>query len=93
MLCSATIGRISQAQSLFYYHDGGSYNTFNTPSFTPAFGLAPLAADPVLNATAAEICGDDYSCLFDIATTGSSAVGRSTHEIMQHNEQMKEDLG
>ena len=67
---------------------------FNPPSaFLPAFGLDPLETDSSLNATAAAICGDDYSCLYDIATTGSGDVGRSTHEIRQRNQQIKEDLG
>ena len=54
--------------------------TFNPSivSFTPVFGLQALAADPALNATANTVCGDDYSCRYDIAATGNADIGRST---------------
>ena len=51
--------------------------TFNPSivSFTPVFGLQALAADPALNATANTVCGDDYSCRYDIAATGNADIG------------------
>ena len=89
-----TEGRLSQAESLFYYHDGDSYLTYNPSitSFTPTFGLQALATNPALNATANMICGDDYSCRYDIAITGSADIGQSTHDINQMNKKMTSDL-
>lgn len=87
------VGHLSRDDSLFTYLNGNSYDTFNSESqtFVPAFGLGILT--PELNTTATEICGDVYSCLYDIAVTGSSTLGRLTHEISQDNQKIKEDLG
>lgn len=88
------VGRIgTAAESILYYHEDFSFATYDDPSFTPAFGISALEDDSALNTQAHEVCDGDYSCLFDIARTGSVTVGILTHEIRIFKEDVKFDLG
>ena len=68
---------ISPSESFFAYNrPGESYQTFLDSDFTPAF--EPVFDDPELEERAAEICGEDKSCLFDVAATRNEDIGKAT---------------
>ena len=82
MHCHFYAGIINRTEdSLFTYGEGESWSTYYIPDFTPEF--EPTFSDPMLEAQANSICGDDTFCLFDIAATGNTDVGVAT---MQGNE-------
>ena len=60
------------------YQPEHNWDSFYDPYFVPSF--EPNFSDPTLESKANEICGDDSSCLFDIAATGNIDVGISTLE-------------
>ena len=64
------------SDSLFTYKTGESWETFYDPSFSPAF--KPTFEDPVLEEEAKEVCGDDKSCLYDVAATKKVEIGMAT---------------
>ena len=68
----------SATKSLFVYQPEHNWDSFYDPYFVPSF--EPNFSDPTLESKANEICGDDSSCLFDIAATGNIDVGISTLE-------------
>lgn len=72
------IGILSNAsESLFAYNiPGQSFETFQDPSFRPAF--KPVFDDPQLEQRANEICGGDEFCRFDIAATKNEEIGMAT---------------
>ena len=55
---------------------GQNWSTYYFPDFQPAFEV--VFTDPTLQQAADEMCGDDFFCRFDIATTESTDVGLST---------------
>ena len=55
---------------------GESFADFFDPTFVPVFGT--FFSDPVLQAQAEALCGDDTECLFDVATTERLDIGRIT---------------
>lgn len=79
LLC---VGIIDNAEdSLFNYRPGDSWSTFHSPFFTPTY--QPTFQNTNLEGQANEICRDDPSCLFDIATTGRVDIGQSTLDASQ----------
>ena len=60
------------------YQPEKNWDTFYDPYFVPSFERT--FNNPELESRAIEICGNDTSCLFDIAATGNIDVGISTHE-------------
>ncbi len=65
-----------QQASIFSYSSGDSFSDYFFPSFEPMFEVT--FSDASLEQSANDICGDDFSCRFDIATTGSTTIGLST---------------
>ena len=61
---------------------GQSYDTFLDLGFTPAFPdeTNALFSSDTLEKEAIDICGENEECLFDIAVTGKTSVGKSTLE-------------
>lgn len=75
--CLYIAGIINDAsESFFAYIGDETFEDFRDPTFTPAF--EPSFDDPELEQKANEICGDDESCLFDIAATKNEEIGMST---------------
>ena len=72
------IGMMNEAsESLFSYNrPGESFQGFRDPSFRPTF--EPTFDDPELEIRATEICGNDKSCLFDVAATKNEDIGMAT---------------
>ncbi len=65
------------SESLFAYNqEGHNFEVFRDPSFRPAF--ESMFDDPELEQRANEVCGDDESCLFDIAATRNEDIGMAT---------------
>ena len=76
--------------SIFTYSVGQNWSTYYFPDFEPVFEIS--FTDPALQQAADEVCGDDFCCRFDIATTHSTAIGLSTllgirqyHEILDNS--------
>ena len=67
----------SLERSLFTYHE--PYETFYTffdPSFFPS--VHPYFESTQLEREAGKLCGNDGSCLYDVAATGKLEVGNKT---------------
>ena len=65
-------------KSLFSYGNTNSFQSFYEPTFTPSF--TATFTDPVLEQEARTICKGDAMCLFDIAATGLTEIGKDTLE-------------
>ena len=74
--------------SLFYYEQGESWVTYFDPYFEPVY--QPHFENPDLETEAAMLCGDDTSCLFDIAATGNLEIGLATLQTSQEIERINE---
>ena len=71
---SKCIGRITMTSSLFHYPEGTDFNTYNILDFTPLFYeevVAKMTEDE--KTKAADICGENRDCIFDLAITGRCA--------------------
>ncbi|XP_019636956.1 PREDICTED: sushi domain-containing protein 2-like [Branchiostoma belcheri] len=81
---------IDEADSLFTYGPGESYDIFKNTEFTPTFEL-PLASAE-FQAQAEEVCGtDNQACLFDVLTTGRLAVANvSIRAKREYTEEIEE---
>ena len=75
-------------KSLFTYQPVESWATYYDPFFQPSF--KPEFENPQLDMEAVEICAEDEFCLFDIAATGNSEIGLSTHQTTQRLEELIE---
>uniref|UniRef100_A0A914P1I8 Uncharacterized protein n=1 Tax=Panagrolaimus davidi TaxID=227884 RepID=A0A914P1I8_9BILA len=64
---------VSEDESLFNYF-GKNYSDFNFPEFKPSFGYFAGQLPP----NAAEVCGNDQSCLWDLVTTGDESLANET---------------
>ncbi|XP_068712588.1 uncharacterized protein [Montipora foliosa] len=78
--------------SLFAYNPGEDVNTFKNESFEPLFLDNITFASDALRQQAEAICQGDVNCLFDIASTGDTAVGESTKQISVQLESESEEL-
>ncbi|XP_019629037.1 PREDICTED: LOW QUALITY PROTEIN: mucin-like protein [Branchiostoma belcheri] len=67
-----------QVEDQVPYLEGESLESMRDTSFSPGFTDAVTFDDPVLEAEARAICGDDQNCLFDISQTGDPSVGETT---------------
>ncbi len=69
---------ITEDESLFTYNPGQSVETYINTQFVPEFDPLQL---PFINMMgAAEVCGDNVECLFDIGSTGLISLGNITLE-------------
>lgn len=79
--------------SLFTYNPGENITTFANASFVPIFLDEPIPfANDELRQQAEEICQGDANCLFDIASTGDTAVGASTKQVAVQLESESKEL-
>lgn len=79
--------------SLFTYNAGENITTFANASFVPIFLDEPIPfANDALRQAAEEICQGDANCLFDIASTGDTAVGASTKQTAVQLESESQEL-
>ncbi len=62
------VGSINRPQdSLFTYPEGESWANYIFPNFEPTFEV--VFSNSFLEQEADDLCGDDFFCRFDIATT------------------------
>ena len=85
-------GQVTSKTSLFTYNPGEDVNTFKNESFVPIFLDNITFASNALEQQAKDICQGDVNCLFDIASTGDTAVGESTKQISVQLETESEEL-
>lgn len=78
--------------SLFTYKPGENTTTFANASFLPIFLDDIRFASDELRQQAEEICQGDANCLFDIASTGDTAVGASTKQTAVQLESESQEL-
>ena len=74
-------GQINQSQSLFAYAQNESVDTFAKPDFVPMFADNITWYNDSIRQAAEKQCGDDYECLFDVASTNDLSVGMVTKDI------------
>ena len=78
---------------MFTYNPGEDVNTFKNESFEPIFLDENITfANDALRQQAEAVCQGDVNCLFDIASTGDTAVGESTKQISVQLESESEEL-
>ena len=72
-----SLGIIDNAEdSIFTYPVGQNWSTYHFPDFEPVFEIT--FTDLALQQAADEVCGDDFCCRYDSATTRNTAIGLST---------------
>ena len=74
-------GQINQSQSLFTYAQNETASTFAIPDFLPMFGDNITWQNDTIRKQAEDACGNDYECLFDVASTNDLTVGQVTKDI------------
>lgn len=87
-------GAVENASSLFTYDSRLLVNNFlyrpkHDPTFQPLFP-EEITPSPSQVIEAAELCGDNHFCSFDVAATGSLSVGNATrlaYQLHQHRVQ------
>ena len=86
-------GQVTFNTSIFTYNPGEDVNTFKNESFEPIFLDENITfASNTLRQQAEAVCQGDVNCLFDIASTGDTAVGESTKQISVQLESESEEL-
>ena len=75
------LGQINQSQSLFTYGAHESVAHFSKPDFMPMFADNITWHNQSLEQEAKDQCGDDFECLFDVASTNDLSVGMVTKDI------------
>lgn len=86
-------GQVTFNTSIFTYNPGEDVNTFKNESFEPIFLDEDIIFESdALRQQAEAICQGDVNCLFDIASTGDTAVGESTKQISVQLESESEEL-
>ena len=91
--CFSFSGQVTSNTSLFTYNPGEDVNTFKNESFEPIFLDENITfASEALRQQAGAICQGDVNCLFDIASTGDTAVGESTKQTAVQLESESEEL-
>ena len=66
---------------MFAYAQNESVDTFAKPDFVPMFADNITWYNDSLRIEAKKQCGDDYECLFDVASTNDLSVGMVTKDI------------
>ena len=80
-MCRNILGQLTQVQSLFTYGENESVDTFARPDFLPMFSDNITWSDNSVRLAAEAQCGNDYECLFDVASTNDLSVGIATKDI------------
>lgn len=79
--------------SLFTYNPGEDTSTFSNKSFVPIFLDENITfANDALRQEAEALCQGDVNCLFDIASTGDTSVGKSTKQVSIQLESESQEL-
>ena len=76
------LGQLTQVQSLFTYGENESVDTFARPDFVPMFSDNITWSDNSVRLAAEAQCGNDYECLFDVASTNDLSVGIVTKDTV-----------
>ena len=72
-------GRVPNSSKIYQNIDDDNVGFACPVGFVPIFIDEALAdMEPELRAEAGQVCGDDISCLFDIAATKDVSIGAST---------------
>ena len=66
---------------MFKYAQNESVATFSKPDFEPMFADNITWHNDSLRLAAEKLCGEDYECLFDVASTKELSVGEATKDI------------
>ena len=66
---------------MFTYAQNESVDTFYKPDFIPMFADNITWANDSVRQAAEAQCGNDYECLFDVASTNDLSVGMVTKDI------------
>ena len=66
---------------MFTYAQNESVDTFSKPDFVPMFGDNITWHNESVRVEAEKQCGNDYECLFDVASTNDLSVGIATKYI------------
>ena len=66
---------------MFTYAQNESVATFSKPDFEPMFADNITWHNDSLRLEAEDQCGEDYECLFDVASTNDLSVGVVTKDI------------
>ena len=66
---------------MFTYAHNESVDTFARPNFVPMFADNITWSNDSVKQEAEAQCGDDYECLFDVASTNDLSVGIATKDI------------
>lgn len=87
------LGNVTQNTSLFVYDPGEGAGTYSNASFVPIFLDENMTfASDALRQEAEAVCQGDVNCLFDIASTGDTSVGKSTKQLAVQLEKESEEL-
>lgn len=81
-MCRNILGQLTQVQSLFTYGENESVGTFARPDFVPMFSDNITWSDNSVRLAAEAQCGNDYECLFDVASTNDLSVGIVTKDTV-----------
>lgn len=90
------IGRITDAESLFTYPAGIGTDNFTDPNYVPNFSKDPDALfknNTALKEKALEVCGNDLTCLYDVAETSNLQLAARSKDIDQQYETVQKDIG
>lgn len=84
-------GRITQAESIFWYEEGTTSDTFQNPDYMP---ITLLDWDSAQEEQAAEeLCDGDQACLYDFFVTKDTTFAQNTKSINEKNIDLEADLG
>ena len=67
---------------MFTYGENESVDTFARPDFVPMFSDNITWSDNSVRLAAEAQCGNDYECLFDVASTNDLSVGIVTKDTV-----------
>ena len=78
---------------MFTYAQNESVHTFAKPDFVPMFADNITWYNNSVRDAAKDQCGDDYECLFDVASTNDLSVGLVTKDISVQLQNESKTLG
>lgn len=83
-------GRCTQLQSLFWYEEGDTSDTFQDPSFEPITTIEWASEDEERQAD--EICQGDQACYYDLFVTGDADFAANSKTINEKNTDVEKDI-
>lgn len=88
--CSSLLGRITQLNSLFWYEEGESSDTYQDLDFEPVLEITYETEEEKQKAE--ELCKGDQACLYDLFVTKDETFAASTKGTSEKNEVIEKDL-